>query len=104
MRRLIMVALMLSVAGTASAANTSNKLSDQPPKIDRGDRATSPRTGGDTIATATVIPTPLPQAGYMDTAQPAASSTLRRDLPLHRLNLARRGLLLHSGRQLPDDH
>jgi hypothetical protein len=71
MRRLLLFTFMflltLGVAGVTFAANTSNKLSDQPPKTDMGDRATSPRTGGDTIATATVIPTPLGPSGYTDT-------------------------------------
>ena len=67
MRRLLVVALMLCVAGAAFAANTSNKLSDQPARTDMGDRASSPRTGGDTIAQATVIPAPLPSGGYSDT-------------------------------------
>jgi len=46
---------MLCVAGAAFAANTSSRLADQPPKTDMGDRASGPRTGGDTIASAAPI-------------------------------------------------
>jgi hypothetical protein len=64
MRRLLVVVIALCLAGAAFAATgpTGNKWDTSTPK-GLGDGASNPRTGGDTIETATVIPS-LP---YSDT-------------------------------------
>src|SRR5512143_165668 len=62
MRRLLVVVIALCLAGTAFAVDnpTSNKWDSSIVK-GQGDGASNPRTGGDTIETATVIPS-LPYA------------------------------------------